>query len=220
MANTSKVSNSSINKKELPPHYLVHMEGTFYDKETSGSKNIKPYSFKIPVPLRVTANVPKKIWDEKKGTHLWVDEIRDVHINEVGIRSYLMRSGKLVDRIKKIANNFVAIREYIIAEVVPSDPAIQLPSDPAALTLPQIKRHIQVNSWPIDLKLFSTLATLREAIMNYMESPEGYITYENTYRRRNAITGAFSDQASELEEYYDSINTKEQDSHPDIIGDV
>lgn len=189
-------------KKDLPPHYLVRMAGSFYDKEQSGVKSIKKYKVSIPIPLIVTANVPQKVWDEKKGVHLYIDEIKQVHINEVGIRAYLLKSKRLENIVRKQAVNFITLREYNIVEVVPSDPSIQLPTDPSALTLAQLKNHIKVNSWPIDLHLFPDLPTLREAVVNYMESGEGYVHYENVYRRRHAVVSAFNDEAQELDEYY------------------
>ena len=134
------------NKTDLAPHYLVHVEGTFYDKEQSGTKNIKKYKVKIPVLLRVTANVPKKVWDEKKGTHVFIDDVREVNLNDVGIRSHLLQSKRLENLVKKQAVNFIALREYIVTEVVPSHPSIALPTDPSVLKLAQLKEHITMNA--------------------------------------------------------------------------
>ena len=68
---------------------------------------------------------------------------------------------------------------------------------------------VKAKNWPINLRLFNSLKTLREAVINYKEDPKSYETYENKYKARNAVKAAFSENMEQLEDYYGEFGATE-----------
>jgi len=200
--------------KHLPPHYLVTVQGTYYDRG-NGKKEIKPYEFKFPVPAKVKAEIPERRFDAEKQRHFYETITKEVHIDEYGILRFLKTSNKLQDKVESIAVNFSGIREHTIVNVEPSHEDLTLPDNPYVLNLIQLRQLVRDRGWGIDLKIFNSLKSLREAVINYKEDPQSYKTYEDKFKQRNAIRSAFSENMESLENYYDSL---EQLENEPLIG--
>lgn len=198
-------------KSSLPPHYLVTVEGTFYDK-VDGTKTLKPYLYTFPVPVRVTVMVPERKFDAEKQVHFYQDVKKDMHIDDYGILRFLKSSHKIQDKNEVEAVNYAGLRTHNIINIEPSDPDIALPSNPYVLNLLQLRKFIKTNGWPVDTKLFNTLATLREAVINYKEDPNSYKVYEDKYKQRNSIRSAFSAEMEDLENFYNSPENQPKNS--------
>lgn len=190
-------------KKDLPAHYLVTVEGTYYDK-IDGDKTMKQYKFTFPVPVQVKATVPEKRFDTVKQQFIWEDVTKMMHIDDYGIMRFLKNSKKLSDKCELQSTNFVGIRTHNIVHIEASSPEIPLPSNPYVLNLVQLRKFVKANSWPVDLTLFTSLEQLREAVLNYKEDPVSYKVYEDRFKQRNAVRSAFSSEMESLEEFYDA----------------
>ncbi len=178
---------------------------------TSNDKVAKSFQVTIPVPIKVHTSVPTKVTTEENGT-LWVDEYREVHINEIGIRAYLRRTKRLLEFLKKRKNsdgtlqfpNITGMRTVQVLNVTASDPAIALPTDPLNLNMTQLKHWIRMNGAQIDTTFFSTLAQLREAVMNYQEDPLSYKSYEQIMKKKHGKHAAFTAISETLEAAYEN----------------
>lgn len=213
-----------VNKK-APPHYLVTVEGAYAYKDQSGEKKRKEYKYEIPIPVQVTAMIPTKQFDAQKQTHFWMDVQRTLHISDFGILSYLIKEQRIQNRIRKECPGFIALMRHEISDIRTSSPEVQLPSNPHVLNKTQLTKFIKSNGWPIDLTLFPTLKELREAVINYKESPESYELFETSRRRRGASQNAFTKVQEELETFYgDSSSTTDQETNDtedeELIGNV
>lgn len=190
-----------VNKK-APPHYLVTVEGSYAYKDDDGEKKRKNYKYEIPVPVQVTAMIPVKMFDSQKQTHFWQDVQKTLHISDHGILSYLLKEQRIQNRIRKECNSFIVVLRHEITDLRASAPEVQLPSNPHVLNKGQLLKFIKANGWPIDTNLFNTLKELREAVINYKESPDSYEVFETLKRRRGAAGNAFTKAQEELESFY------------------
>lgn len=203
--------------QNLPPHYIVTLEGQVWEKSTmTNTKVAKSFTVTIPVPIKVHTSVPTKVTTVEDGT-LWVDEYREVHIDEIGIRAYLRRTKRLLEFLKRRKNadgtlafpNIHSMRTVQVLNVAASDPSIALPSDPLNLNLTQLKHWIRMNHAPIDTTFFATLAQLREAVINYKEDPVSYKTYEQVMKKKHGKHAAFTAVSEQLENAYENYTTEE-----------
>jgi hypothetical protein len=198
-----------VNKK-APPHYLVTVEGAYAYKDMDGEKKRKNYKYEIPVPVQVTAMIPTKLFDAQKQTFFWQDQQKTIHISDYGVLSYLIKEQRIQNRIRKECPAFIALLRHEITDLRGSSPEVQLPSTPHVLNKSQLTKFIKANGWPIDISLFPTLKDLREAVLNYKESPESYEVYETNRRRRGATGNAFTKVQEELESFYTSPTSSDQ----------
>jgi hypothetical protein len=201
--------------KKAPPHYLVTVEGAYAYKDDNGEKKRKNYKYEIPVPVTVTAQIPVKHFDSQKQTHFWEDQTKTLHIADYGILSYLIKENRIQSRIYKETKQFVALMRHEITDIRTSSPDVLLPSNPHVLNKSQLTKFIKANGWPIDINLFSTLKQLREAVINYKESPESYAVFETMLRRRGAAGNAFTKAQEELESFYEGTPQTEEE---DLVG--
>lgn len=206
---------TKVNKK-APPHYLVTVEGSYAYKDQDGEKKRKSYSFDIPVPIQVTAMIPVKHFDPQRQTHYWQDVQKTLNIVDYGILSYLIREQRIQNRIRKESQDLVCLLKHEITNLKPSSPEIPLPSNPHVLNKQQLLKFIKSNGWPIQTDLFPSLKELREAVLNYKESPDSYEVFEMLKRRRGAAGTAFTTAQEDLETFY-SDNTTE--ANPDVLPD-
>lgn len=195
-----------VNKK-APPHYLVTVEGSFAYKNEDGEKKRKNYKYEIPVPVKVTAMIPVKFFDSQKQTHYWEKVQKTLHIDDFGILSYLIKEQRIQNRIVKEYPSFIVLLKHEITDLRASSPEVVLPSNPHVLNKSQLLKFIKVNGWPIDTNMFPTLKELREAVINYKESPESYEIFETNRKRRGAAGQAFTLAQEELEAFYDGSPT-------------
>jgi hypothetical protein len=207
---------AKVNKK-APPHYLVTVEGNYAYKDADGEKKRADYKFAIPVPLSVTASIPVKKQDPRTGAHFWEDEVKTLRITDYGILSYLIKENRIQNRIRKECNTFISLQKHEITDIKGNTPEVLLPSDPHVLNKSQLTRFIKSNAWPINLTLFSTLKELREAVINYKESPESYEIYETNLKRRGATGKAFTTAQEELEAFYENISQEEPEQSEDEV---
>lgn len=206
---------TKVNKK-APPHYLVTVEGSYAYKDQDGEKKRKAYSFDIPVPIQVTAMIPVKHFDPQRQTHYWQDVQKTLNIVDYGILSYLIKEQRIQNRIRKESQDLVCLLKHEITNLKPSSPDIPLPSNPHVLNKGQLLKFIKSNGWPIQTDLFPSLKELREAVLNYKESPDSYEVFEMLKRRRGAAGTAFTTAQEDLETFY-SDNPLE--SNPDVLTD-
>lgn len=188
--------------KNVPPHYVVTVDVSFAIKDHNGEKARKSATYDIPVPISVTADIPIKQFDPRTQKHFWHNETKTLRIEDYGILSYLIRERRIQNRIAKDGHTFVALLTHEITNIRSSSPDIPLPSNPYCLSKSQLEKFIRSNGWPIDISLFPSVKNLREAVMNFKESPESYEVFEQLVRRRNATGNAFTKVQDELEEIY------------------
>jgi hypothetical protein len=205
-----------VNKK-APPHYLVTVEGSYAYKDDSGDKKRKNYKYEIPVPVQVTAMIPVKMFDSQKQTHYWEKVQKTLRIEDYGILSYLLKEQRIQNRILKETPAFIVVLRHEITDLRASSPDVILPSNPHVLNKAQLLKFIKANGWPIDTNLFNNLKELREAVLNYKESPESYEVFETLRHRRGAAGNAFTKAQEELESFYNGDSTTEDSE--DIIPD-
>lgn len=212
-----------VNKK-APPHYLVTVEGSYAYKDSDGEKKRKNYCYEIPVPVQVTAMIPVKVMDKRTGSTYWEDVQKTLRIEDFGILSYLLKEQRIQNRIRKECPSFIAVLRHEIMDLRASSPEVQLPSNPHVLNKTQLTKFIKTNGWPIDLTLFPTLKELREAVINYKESPESYEVFETSRRRRTATGNAFTKVQEELEAFYgdssSTTNEEDQTGEEELVGGV
>lgn len=205
-----------VNKK-APPHYLVTVEGFYAYKDSDGEKKRRAYSFDIPVPITVTAAIPIKQFDAQRQTHFWQDVQKTLNITDYGILSYLIREQRIQNRIRKETQDFVCLLKHEITNLKPSSPDVPLPSNPHVLNKGQLLKFVKSNGWPIDTNLFPSLKELREAVLNFKESPESYEVFETLKRRRGAAGTAFTMAQEELENFYG--DNQPQEESPSVLPD-
>ncbi len=197
-------------KASLPPHYIVTLEGQVWENSVMTNAKVKrAFKVTIPIPAKVYASVPTKVTTDEGP--IWVDEAREVHIDEIGIRTYLRRTKRLLEHLKKkrvpgsdelMYPNIHSIRSVQVLNVSASDPALALPSDPLNLNIAQLKHWIRLNNAPIDTTFFATLHQLREAVINYKEDPQSYKRYEEVMKKKHGKHAAFTAVSEQLEQAY------------------
>jgi hypothetical protein len=188
-------------KKELPPHYLVTVAGTYAYKGEEG-KLRGNYRYTIPVPVTAKAVVPEKRYNEFHQEY-WADTVKTMNIQDIGIMSYLLKNKIIEQRIKKDNPAMTVILTHTYENIIGSSPEVRLPNDPMVLNKSQLVEFVKKNGWPIETKLFTSISELRTAVRNYQESPESYIIFETAVRRRKSGLMAFGSVQEELEAFYD-----------------
>lgn len=185
--------------KNITPHYLVTIEGTYIKKDGNDKKAIAPYKETIPVPIMVTSTVWSRVFDPVTNQYADVEEEKTLHIDDFGVLSIILKTRKLDERLRKKDPMFHRIRTHEITDVKGSNPSIQMPSNPYLLNLPALRQFIETNHIPVNLKLFTTLSQLREALINYKEDPAAYKEFERRFKQRNSISASVSAAIDELE---------------------
>jgi len=184
--------------KDQTPHFVVTVSGGYFRKE-GNNKSIQSYTHKVRVPVSVFGSISKKEFDPETGTYNWKEQTRQVPIEEAGIMATILKSGILQTKIKKNDPGFYLLRTYEIQSMEPSHPNLRVPLSPYTMNLNELRDYITVNQFPITLSLFPSVQELRQAILNYIEDPNHYETYEVGYKRRNALKSAFAREISTLE---------------------
>lgn len=193
IALTSKSKGTFImppSKSQVPPHYSVTIQGTFYAKTEKG-KEVLPYELVVNVPVKVKAPVIERVFNKDKEDYDYIETIKEQKIDDVGILAFLSRTKYLHKQLKNTYPTFVGVREHTIVSLTPSDSELPLPKNPECLSRPQIKQLIKYRNMDIDINLFPELKDLRNAVVNYMEDPECYKTFEQRYKAKHAVDAAF-----------------------------
>lgn len=199
-----KTQSAATNNSLVPPHYIVTVEGLYYRKTNSDQRaDIIPYIKRFRMPARAKGLVLKQQLDAKSQKFESVEVEVDLGIDEYGVMSVLIRSGRLEAAIKKDDAGFAGLRTYIVTDVKTSSPALELPRSPHLLNYQQLKDVINVNRYQIDINTFQTLEKLREAVYNWQEDPESYRLFEDRERRMNGdirLVGSLMDELDLLGE--------------------
>lgn len=195
------MAKAKIGPDGLPWHYIVTIRGTYYVK-IGDARAKKPYEIKLKVPFEEEVLLPEWVEDPvtKTKTHRDVKVVKN--IDEIGILAYLMATKRLHAAIRKKPeySDFEYLREKEIVDCQPSDPNMPLPRNVECLNLKQLKALIKGMGFKIEVKLFSELKDLRNAVLNYMEAPDSYNEFERRWRKRHAVFAAFSNSFDELNE--------------------
>ena len=191
--------------KNLKPHFVVEVEGTYRTVTESGDKVLKSYSLKIPVPAHAIATIPTRLYDAERMVFETVDKQVKVSIEEYGILSYLLRQSRIQNKLRSKDTGFIRVVTHTITNITPSDDSLELPTDPFVLNKSQLLRLIKSNGWKITVALFPTLKELRQAVINYKDckgDEPAYKLYEDLKRKINAKGNALNEIQDELELYY------------------
>lgn len=168
------------NKKQLPPHYVLNIEGTFVQ-----GKEEKPYKVEVKVPHlgegKADTHYLTAVLSPKYGNIL-KKAIIDKHGHCEYIHTHALVSREFVD---EKGNKTPAVSEAII-------------TGGEGLTIHNMKKAelenlIKEKQYTIDLAVYNTVDKMRKAIVAYTEDKEAFLAQQEKDKEENRIKSQLED---------------------------